>query len=312
MSPLSTTRVGKPVLVFGGTDHYGRNIVRSLLERRVRVRVLSRNAARARSVLGEEPEVIEGDITSWPTVTSALDQIRAIVIAVSAFSWKTIRARTEIERDSVIHVLEEADRIGIARVVCLSGYDVQEKYAKRLGVLAMARPMLDVQAALAESRLNWTVLGCSPSMEIFFAMIRGAKMAVPGGGPPALPTISPVDVGTIAAQAALREDLGSQRIRLPGPEAFSFPEAARRISAVWGSEIRFRRIPMTPLKIAAVLTRPVNPFLRYLVMALKLLNNFPEQLVAQVPEDHQKLRETFDFTPTTLEIEAQRRMGSTD
>ncbi|NIO28612.1 MAG: NAD(P)H-binding protein [Candidatus Latescibacteria bacterium] len=309
MSPPFTTSVGKPILVFGGTGHYGRNIVRSLLESGVRVRVLSRNAPRARSVLGNEPEVIEGDITSRPTVISALDQTRAIIIAVSAFTWKTIRRRTEIERDSVLWILKEADRRGIVRVVCLSGYDVRKDFAEKLGVLAMARPMLDVQAALAESRLNWTVLGCPPSMEIFFAMIRGARMIVPGGGPPALPSISPVDVGTIAAQAVLRDDLGGQRIRLPGPEALSFPEAARRISAVWGREIHFHRIPVTPLKIASVLTRPFNPFLVHLVMAIRMLNNFPGEFAAEVPRDHQLLREAFDFTPTSLEVEARRRMG---
>jgi uncharacterized protein YbjT (DUF2867 family) len=262
--------------------------------------------------LGEGPEVIEGDIALRRPVISALNRARAIIIAVSAFSWKDVRKRTLIERDAILRVLEEAERMDAARVVYLSGYDVREGFAEELGVLAFARPMLDVQSALGQSRLNWTVLGCPPSMEIFFAMIRGAKMIVPGGGPPGLPTISPMDVGTIAAQAALRDNLGGQRIRMPGPEALSFPEAARRISAVWGREIRLQRIPVTPLKIAAVLTRPFNPFLRYLTLAIKLMNNFPEQLVAQVPEDHRNLRETFDFTPTTLEMEAQRRIASTD
>jgi uncharacterized protein YbjT (DUF2867 family) len=209
---------------------------------------------------------------------------------------------------SVLRILEEADRKGIARVVCLSGYDVREDFAERLGVMAIAKPMLDVQAALAQSRLNWTVLGCPPSMEIFFAMIRGAKMIVPGGGPPALPSISPIDVGTIASQAVLRDDLGGRRIRLPGPEALSFPQAARRISAVWGREIHFHRIPVTPLKIASALTRPFNPFLVYLVMAIRMLNNFPEEFTAEVPTDHQLLLETFDFTPITLEGEARGRM----
>lgn len=223
MAPPFTTSDDEPILVLGGTGHYGRNVVRRLLDRRERVRVLSRNAARARSVLGERPEVIEGDITSRATVVSALDGTRAIVVAVSAFSWKIIRRRTEIERESVLRILEEADRMGIARVVCLSGYDVRKDFAERLGVLAIAKPMLDVLAALAESRLNGTVLGCSPSMEMFFAMIRGANV--------------------------------------------------------------------------------------YLVMAIRMLNNFPEELVAQVPTDHQALLETFDFTPTTLEMEAHRRMG---
>lgn len=303
---------GDLVLVLGGTGHYGRNIVRNLLDRGEHVRVLSRNTARARSVFGEEPEVMEGDITLRAPVISALDGTRAIIIAVSAFSWKTIRNRLLIEREAVLRVLEEADRRDITRVVYLSGYDVREDFAGKLGLRAFARPMLDVQAALAQSRLNWTVLGCAPSMKIFFAMIRGTIMAVPGGGPPALPTISPIDVGTIVAQAALRGDLGGQHFRMPGPEALSFPEASRRISAVWGRKIRFHRVPVTPLKIAAVLTRPFNPFVRYLVMAIKLMNNFPEQLVEQVTADHQKLLETFDFIPTTLEMEAKRRMAIDD
>ena len=89
----------------------------------------------------------------------------------------------------VLRVYEEAKRAGVSRVVQLSGYDVQEKYARPLGLMAFAQPMLDVQAALAASSFDWTVLGCGPSMEMFFAMIRGTRMMVPGGGPPALPTL---------------------------------------------------------------------------------------------------------------------------
>ena len=130
---------------------------------------------------------------------------------------------------------------------------------------------------------------------------------VPGGGPAALPTVSAVDVGEIAAQAALRDDLGGKRLRLTGPEALSFKEAAQRISALTGTAIKFRKIPLTPIKIAAALTRPFNPFLRHLSWAIKLLNHFPQDLATQVPANHQLLLETFDYTPTTLEMEARRR-----
>ena len=52
------------VLVVGGAGHYGRHIVRSLAQRGAAVRVLSRDAASARSLLGKVPEIIEGDIMS--------------------------------------------------------------------------------------------------------------------------------------------------------------------------------------------------------------------------------------------------------
>ncbi len=121
-----------------------------------------------------------------------------------------------------------------------------------------------------------------------------------------MPTVSPTDVGEIAAQTVLRDDLQGKRIRMTGPEALSFPEAARRISAVTGKEIKFRKLPLLPLKIASIVTGLVNPYLRYLLPSVKLMNNFPQDVAAQVPEDHQWLVNTFDYSPTTLEMEAEK------
>jgi uncharacterized protein YbjT (DUF2867 family) len=295
------------VLVLGGTGHYGREIVRSLLLTGKPVRVLTRDAAAARTTLGEEVELIEGDITRQDSVPSLLEGARSVVIAVAAHDRRQIRNRMQIERDAVLSILERAEHQHVKRVVYLSGYDVRREFAEPLGLLDFARPQLDVQDALARSNLNWTVLGCPPSMEIFFAMIRGRHMNVPGGGPPALPTISPVDAGIITAQAAVRGDLGGRHIRMPGPEALSFPEAARRIADVWGEIIRFRSIPLAPIYVAAAVSRPVFPFAAFIASAAKLLNAFPEALAADVPADHATLRALFNFEPTTLEDEARRR-----
>ena len=142
-----------------------------------------------------------------------------------------------------------------------------------------------------------------------FAMIRGGKMIVPGGGPPALPTVSPLDTGEIAAQTVLREDLGGRRIRVTGPEAISFPEAARRISAVTGKRLEFQKIPLFPLRVASLVTWPFNPYLRHLVGSARLMNRFPQDLAAQVSEDHRWLVDTFSYTPTTLEMETRRRFA---
>lgn len=40
-----------------------------------------------------------------------------------------------------------------------------------------------------------------PSYELFFALLQGGKLIVPGGGKRAIACISPKDVGAIAAQA---------------------------------------------------------------------------------------------------------------
>jgi uncharacterized protein YbjT (DUF2867 family) len=297
-----------PILVLGGTGHYGRHIVRSLLERGQAVRVLSRNATNARRILGDEAEIVEGDITFRRSVVEALEGVKAVVISVSAFTPKLIRKLKLIERDSVLMALDEAQRAGISRIVYLSAYELRPGPIEELD-LEFGRIKMEIETALAKSGFNWTVLGQAPSMEVFFAMIRGGKMIVPGGGPPALPTVSPLDTGEIATQTVLRKDLGGRRIRVTGPEAISFPEAARRISAVMGERLAFQKIPLFPLRVASLVTRPFNPYLVHLIGSARLMNRFPQDLAAQVPQDHRWLVDTFSYTPTTLEMEARRRFG---
>lgn len=296
-----------PILVLGGTGHYGGQIVRSLSGRGERVRVLSRNAAAARRNLGDRAEIVEGDITSRQSVVEAMAGTRAVVVSVSAFSPKLIRKLKLIEHDSVLAVLELAQQRGIPRVVYISVYDIRGDIVEELGFEA-ARYKGEVETALLRSKLNATVLGAAPSMAIYFSMIRGNTMMVPGGGSVALPTVSARDVGEIAAQAVLRDDLDGQRIRMVGPEAISFPEAAKRISAVTGTDLQFRSIPLLPLQIAAIVSAPVNPYLKSLLPSIKLMNRFPQDVAAAVRQDHQRLLDTFDYTPTTLEMEARRWM----
>jgi uncharacterized protein YbjT (DUF2867 family) len=296
---------GAPVLVLGGTGYLGSQIVRSLQDKGQPVRVLSRNGIRAREILGDGVGVVEGDITSREAVVAALDGARGMVISVSAFSPQLIRQLWQIEHDAVLMVLEQAQEAGVSRVVYVSTYDVRTDAVMGLGS-EIARLKLAVETALANSGMEWTVLGAAPSTGIIFRMIRGSRMVVPGGGPPALPIVSPVDVGEIAAQTVLRDDLAGRRIRMVGPEALSFSEAAERISTVAGRTIKFQKVPLLPLRVVAFVTRPFYPFLSYLVPFITLMKEFPPDLVAQVPDDHQLLIDTFSYAPTSLETETRR------
>jgi len=303
-----------PVLVLGGTGHYGRHIVASLLNHGAAVRVLSRDAAGAQKTLGPAPQIIEGDIMSRTSILQALNGVSAAVISVSAFRPKQIRQMARIERDAVLAFLAEAEAAGVIRAVYLSVYEVRPEVPGRRD-LDSAVIKAAVEGALARSQLNWTVLGAAPSMQIFFAMIRGNTMLVPGGGPPALPTVSALDVGEIAAQAALRLDLGGKRLRMAGPEVLSFPEAARRIGLATGQTIRFRKIPLALPRLAWALTRPLASlsdtllYVNQMLGFVRLLNRFPRDVAAGAAEAHRQLRDTFDYVPTTIEMEARRWSG---
>lgn len=301
---METLSQGKKILVFGGTGYYGRNIVYNLIEMGRNVRVLSRDIKNARLILGENTEIIEGDITIKEDILKCLEGVNAIIISISAFHRKTIRKLKEIERDSVLMVLKEASKAKISRVVYISAYDNDPKLINFLNML-VGNIKLEIEEWLANSDLNWTVIGASPSIEIFFRMIRGKTMNVPGGGFNQIPSISPNDLGKIVAEAVVRDDLSNKRFRATGPKAFSFPEAAEQISLITGQKIEHRKIPLFPLRMAALITKPFNSYLWHFVKFIRLLNNFPQNIINEVPKDHSLLQETFNYKPTTIEMYAE-------
>lgn len=297
----------QPVLVLGGTGHYGRRIVAALKQAGARVRSVSRNARAARALLGDDVEIVAGDVTVPGTSRAALEGARAVVIALAAMSRGLARQLRAIERDAVLRVLDEAGAVGVRRVVYLSGYEIREELLERLRLVGPFGLKAEVERVIRQSSLDWTILGEGFSYEVFFAFLRGDTISVPGGGPPALPAVAPADAGTIAAQAALRGDLGGQRFHVTGPEAISFPEAARRIGAVLGRPIRYRAVPLAPVRAAMRVAGLFNPYFEYLRASLVLLNQFPQDLAAGVPAAHQRLMKTFDYTPVTLEQETRER-----
>jgi len=98
------------------------------------VKVLTRNSQRARNIIGEKPEIIEGDITNKKSVIESLRNVKAIVISISAFSRKLIRKTKEIELDSVIMLLDEAKKIEITRIVYISIYELKKDLIENLNL----------------------------------------------------------------------------------------------------------------------------------------------------------------------------------
>ncbi len=295
------------ILVLGGTGNLGRKVVRALLHRGAIPRVMSRDSEGARLLLGEGVEIVGGDLRDGDSVSKALTGCDAMGICVSAFSRKLIRRLREIEVDGVTRAFGAAEAAGVRRVVYLSVYQPDHPLAAQVGMVAGPIKQ-EVEERLLRTTLNWTVLGAPPSMDIFFAFIRGNKMIVPGGGPPAFPTLSSTDIGAIVAQALLRDDLAGQRFRLTGPAPLSFFEAAKRIGDAWGRPIGFKKIPLFVPRLGAAVVGPFSPFVKQMVASLRLLNAFPDALVQEIPADFQRLRDTFSFTPRTLEEEAKVRL----
>jgi uncharacterized protein YbjT (DUF2867 family) len=212
-----------------------------------------------------------------------------------------------IERDAVLNIFDACQNRGIDRVVYTSGYEMRPDILKRLGIEKFGAIKIEIERTLRKSDFNWTILGCAPAFELFFTFLKKDKMSVPGGGFKPIPGISAIDVGEITAQTVLRENLPGKRFRLTGPEALSFPDAAKRISEITGKNIKHIKIPLAIVKSVSVIVYPFAPFIDFVYQSLKLLNNFPEDLAKEVPADHKVLLKTFNYQPVGFDDEVKKR-----
>ncbi|HOU69752.1 MAG TPA: NAD(P)H-binding protein [Paludibacteraceae bacterium] len=298
----------KQIIVYGGTGYYGRKVVEKLVNKGQSVKVVSRNLDTAKKIVGEKVEIFQGDVTNRATIIESLKNVDCIVICLSAMSNKLIGKMKLIERDAVLAIMEEAEKAKISRLVYMSGYEMREQLLKDLKIPEFGAIKIEIESKITQSNFNWTILGDAPAYEIFFAFVKNGKMTVPGGGFNAIPSISAEDVGEITAQVAIRNDLKGKRIKLTGPEAFTFPEVAKRISEISRKRIKHMAIPLVIINVVSFILIPFAPFVRYLYKSLKMLNNFPKDLAENVPKEHRLLREMFDYEPITLDMEIQKRM----
>lgn len=301
-----------PNVVFGGTGNYGSHIVRSLISKGKKVRVLSRNKQKAKKLLGEEVEIIEGDVTSEETISRTLKNAGSVIISLSAANPKQIRHMKTIERDAVFSIMKCATNERIERMVYLSAYELRTDLIERLNIRPLAETKIEVEDKIRQSGFNWTILGCPPNYDLFFALLNNGRMTVPGGGNKPIACVSREDVGEIAAQAVLRKDLGEMRLQLAGPEALSFPEVASRISKATGKPIKLITIPLPLVNLISFISKPFFPFLRFIYYSLKLMNNFPTDLAEKAPEMNQHLHDIFDYKSKTIEEDISDRSAKSE
>ncbi|HLF36156.1 MAG TPA: NAD(P)H-binding protein, partial [Cyclobacteriaceae bacterium] len=195
----------------------------------------------------------------------------------------------------------------IQRLVFISVYDIDPDFVKGQKSAKLADPKAEAEKLIRESGFNWTILGCPPSYELFFRLLRNNRLNVPGGGRQSLVCISPDDVGEIASQAIIRDDLKGMRFRLAGPETINFPGFAEKVSAITRKKVKYRAIPLGIVNIVTFILGLINPYPRMIYLAIRMMNNFPSHIAARAKEDHNLLIKTFHLRGTTLDEEIRKR-----
>jgi NAD(P)H dehydrogenase (quinone) len=216
------------VLVVGAAGVAGPPVVTALVERQADVRVLSRDADRARALLPGEADVRAGDPGVDDDLLAAADGADALFLLTS---------HDRQMADLQLRIIRTLRRTGV-KIVKLSGTSTaitpDGPYA--------CREHWEIEQVLSGSDQPYVILRPNAFMQTLIDQIMFPAVRATGAIPNAIGTagisfIDTRDIGRCAAEALLGSSWDGQTLTLTGPAPVTFAEIATVVSRVTGQPV---------------------------------------------------------------------------
>ncbi|MDO9336616.1 MAG: complex I NDUFA9 subunit family protein [Caulobacter sp.] len=292
------------VTVFGGTGFIGRQVVRALAKRGLRVRAAARQPGRGYRLrmLGDvgQIEVVQANIRDKASIARAIEGAEAVINLVGIMHEGGRQRFLAIHGMGARNIAEAAAQAGVRRLVQISAIGADAE-----GAAKYARSKAEGEAAVREVFPNATIVRPSivfgPEDDFFnrFGQMAALSPVLPliGGGHTKFQPIYVGDLAAAIAQAAASDAFAGQTVELGGRAVYSFKELLAFICTETGRKRILAPLPF-PLAgligiagdLAAMVIKP--PITSDQVDLLRTDNVVPEGAVGL---------DAFGITPKSIE-----------
>jgi uncharacterized protein YbjT (DUF2867 family) len=236
------------VLVTAATGTVGAQVVRALHARGVATRAYVRDREKATQVLGPDVQVAVGGHADTDSLIRALHGIDRVFLACGNVPDQVAYEKAVIDAAAVA---------GVRQVVKLSG-----PRASLGSPLVFERWHGAIEHHLQESGLPWVMLRPSTYMTNLLAFaepIARTGMLLAPAGDAQISFVDPRDVAEVAAVVLTADGHERSTYSLTGPEAITFEQIARDLSAATGRQITYVNVPDDAAR-AGMLEAGLPPF----------------------------------------------------
>ncbi|WP_394846083.1 SDR family oxidoreductase [Pendulispora brunnea] len=213
------------ILVTGATGTIGRALMNELRAARVPRRAMARDAVKAKSLLGDDEDIVQADFTDAASLAAAVDGVDAVFLL-------TAGGPALAEHDLAMVRAVQGTRV--KKLVKLSTFGADTLPLKSS---EWHRPG---EQAVTQSGLAWTLL--RPAA--FASNALGWAPQIRAGAPIQVATgegrhavVDPRDIAAVAVRALTSDAHDGQAYSLTGPEALSTPRQVAILGAVLGLPI---------------------------------------------------------------------------
>lgn len=219
------------ILVTGSTGTIGQYLVPTLLDRGTAVRLLVRDADRARAVFGDRTELVVGDLHDASAVTAAVDGVESVFLNSSSLSGFVDLQKT---------VIDAAAAGGVSHLVRLSVAGAAPDSAPSYG-----RGHFTLDEHLKASALSWTILQPNSFMQNLLSNAETIKVGgiYASAGDGAVAMIDARDIADVAAAVLVDERHVGESLVLTGGAAVTYTDIAVALTAELGHDVRYVDVP---------------------------------------------------------------------
>jgi uncharacterized protein YbjT (DUF2867 family) len=257
------------IVVAGGSGLLGRQVVEDLLARGEAVRVLVRDPERARRVLGDDVDVVAGDVRSPQGLDEVVAGARVVISAVHGFLGGRGAGPAEVDRRGNANLVDAA-KAASADVVLVSVLGAAPD-----SPVELFRAKHQAEKQLRGSGTPWTIVRPAAYLETWLAILtktagRSGRPLIFGRGVEPIQFVSAADVATVVTRAATDPALRGRVLELTG-EPLTMTDLARALQRARGWHGSPRHLPRAVLRTLAFAARPISPsFARQNLTALAM------------------------------------------
>lgn len=236
----------KTILVIGGTGMLGKPVAQQLKADGFNVRLLVRNPEKARKLLGDGYEFIQGDVDNESSLNTALSGVDGVHISLKGGPTEADFER--MDHFAVRDIARIAKEQNVERVTLISAYAVSEEKADT----PESRSKVRGEAALKSSGVPYTIFRCSWFMETLPLFVQGKSISLIGDQTHLLHWIAAEDYARMVSKSCQTDETLNKELYIFGPEAYTMGEAMNIYAAHVG--VKVSPISTTMLSVMGTLT----------------------------------------------------------
>jgi uncharacterized protein YbjT (DUF2867 family) len=230
------------VLVIGATGLLGQPVARGLAAFGFTVRVMSRNAGRARAMFPEAIEVVAGDALRLADLEAALAGCNAVHVSIDH----------DREDECVAQVVEASRTRGVQRISYVSGLTVCEEHRW----FPLVNRKLRAEESIVSGGIGYTIFCPGWFMDMLAHFVRDGRALLLGKPSRRWHFVAAEEFARMIVESYRRPDAVNKRFYIHGPQALTVEEALRSYCKVLHPEIRgLTRMPYWLLLMTACIRR---------------------------------------------------------